>query len=102
MAAPLIGWSISVSNRALTDAFWSHVSHYFFNLYDDMTVIDEEGVELPSLQAARDKAYDAARALACAELLEGHLNLNHRIEVAEEGGRVIVILHFRDTFSIQT
>jgi hypothetical protein len=77
------------------------VSRYFFNLYDDMTVMDDEGLELPSLQAARDKAYDAAKALACAELLEGHLNLSHRIEVAEEGGKVIVTVHFRDTFSVE-
>ena len=67
-----------------------------------MIVTDQEGTELPSLEAAREHALNNAREMACAEVLEGHLNLKHRIDVADEGGTVLFTLQFRDTVEIQT
>ena len=74
---------------------------YFFHLYDDMAVVDEEGVELPDVEAARGKALHDARAMACAEVLEGRLNLSHRIEVADEAGSVLLTLEFGDTVEVE-
>ena len=74
---------------------------YFFNLYDDMTVIDEEGVKLPDFEAARRKAIGDARDMACTEVLEGRLKLRHRIEVADESGGVLLTVLFRDVVEVK-
>jgi hypothetical protein len=78
------------------------VPHYFFHLYDDLIVLDQEGKELPSLQAARENALDNAREMACAEVLDGHLNLKHRIEIADESGKVLATVPFQDVVVVET
>lgn len=78
------------------------VQRYFFHLYDDMTVIDEEGAELSGMEAARKKALADAREMACAEVLEGHLDLRHRIEVADESGEVLFTVQYRDTVDVRS
>jgi hypothetical protein len=77
------------------------VGRYFFNLYDDDVVLDEEGSELPDLDAARARAFAGARDMACAEVLEGHLTLDHRIEVVDESGERVCTVHFRDVVSVE-
>ena len=74
---------------------------YFFNLYDDIVAIDEEGSELPDLAAARAKAVASAREMSCAEVLKGRLNLKHRIEVTDEAGRLACTVHFADVLTIE-
>jgi hypothetical protein len=54
--------------------------HYYFNIYNDETTLDEEGRELPDLAAARELALDSARDLVCESVHKGHLNLDHRME----------------------
>jgi hypothetical protein len=76
------------------------VPTFFFNLYDDMIVMDPEGKELADPPAAHDKAVETARHLACAEVLEGRLGLKHRIEVADERGDVIDTVRFGDVITI--
>ena len=78
------------------------VLRFYFNLYDDLVSIDEEGKELPSLQAARERAMADARHMAGAEALEGHLNLKHRIEIADENGKVLAIVRFEDAVEIES
>ena len=73
---------------------------FFFHLYDDVVTKDEEGAELPDLAAARQRALENAREIACAEVLEGHLNLKHRIEVADETGAVQLTVHFADVVKL--
>jgi hypothetical protein len=77
------------------------VQRFYFHLYDDVISMDEEGTELPSLQAARERAIENARALACAEVLEGNLNLKHRIDIADEDGDVVATVHFRDVVELE-
>ena len=74
---------------------------YFFHLYDDVVSIDEEGSELPDVAAARELALKNARAIACQEVLEGHLSLGHRIEVEDEEGRPVLVLPFQDAVTIE-
>ena len=74
---------------------------FFFHLYDDLTVIDQEGQELPTLQSARERAVDDAREMICAEIQDGHLNLKHRIEVADGTGKVLLRVRFADTIEIE-
>jgi hypothetical protein len=78
------------------------VPRYFFHLYDELVVLDQEGKDLPSLQAAHETALDNAREMACAEVLDGHLNLTHRIEIADESGKVLGTVHFRDVVVVES
>lgn len=77
------------------------VPRFFFHLYDDIVVRDEEGQELPDAEAARSRALLSAREMACAEVLKGHLGLNHRVEVEDESGALIASLLFRDVVDIE-
>lgn len=74
---------------------------YFFNLYDDGIALDEEGSELPDLAAAKARAFASARAMACAEVLDGHLTLGHRIEVVDGGGELLWTVRFSDVVSVE-
>ena len=74
---------------------------YFFHLYDDMVVMDEEGSEHADLDAARAAAIANAREMACAEVLDGHLNITHRIEVADEAGAVQLTVRFEDVVRLE-
>jgi hypothetical protein len=77
------------------------MDRFYFHLFDDMVSIDEEGRELPSAEFARAAAVEDARAIACAEVIEGRLNLNHRIDVADKSGRVIAQVWFRDAVELE-
>jgi hypothetical protein len=78
------------------------MGRYYFHLFDDYTVIDEEGLELSGPDVARDKGQAMAREMACAEVLEGHLNLNHRIEIVGEDSQPVATVHFSDTVRVET
>ena len=73
---------------------------FFFHLYDDLVVLDEEGMEMPDLEAASAKATEIARLLACEGVKQGNLDLDHRIDVADERGEIVLKLKFRDAFTI--
>lgn len=57
---------------------------YYFHLYDDITTIDDEGADLPDLDAAREYAIATIRGLICGDVHNGRLDLSYRIEVADE------------------
>ena len=75
---------------------------FFFHLYDDMTVIDDTGVELPDMAAALREAIRNARSIAAEQVVDGLLHLNHRIEVEDEIGMPVLTLPFRDAFIIDS
>lgn len=75
---------------------------YFFHLHDDLIALDEEGVELPNVDAARERAITNARELACSEIRDGYLNLKHRIEVADERRKIVLTVYFRDVVDIES
>ena len=79
---------------------WDGMPHYYFHVFNDVTAIDEEGRELPDADAAREYALEAARALVCESVHQGHLNLDHRIEIEDETG-ARTPLTFREAFTIQ-
>jgi hypothetical protein len=76
------------------------VPRFFFHLYDDMVVLDEEGKVLPSTDAAREDALANARHMACAEVLDGHLGLNHRIEVTDSNDAPVANVHFIEVVNL--
>jgi hypothetical protein len=38
--------------------------------------------------------------MACAEVLDGHLALDHRIEVLDENRALVCTVHFRDVVAV--
>ena len=68
---------------------------YFFHLRNDMSVDDEEGQELPNLEAARQRACKYALDMSAASVLEHQkISLDHSIEVADEGGQRLLTVRF--------
>lgn len=73
---------------------------FFFHLFDDMVSMDEEGKDLPSLEAAHEVAVSNVRDMACAEVLKGSLHLDHRIDVTDRSGEVIDTVCFADVVQV--
>jgi hypothetical protein len=70
------------------------VPKFHFNIFNDETVLDPEGVDLPDLEAAGRLATKSARELAAESARAGHLVLSHRIEVVDDSGAVLQVVHF--------
>lgn len=73
---------------------------YFFHLYNDEISLDEEGLELADLDAARASAIDAARDLACGSIQRGRINLEDHIDVHDESGEKVLTISYRQAFTI--
>lgn len=73
---------------------------YFFHLFDNITSLDDEGVELVDAKSAIDRGIAHARYMAAQSVLNGHLILNHRIEVADTDDRRIATVFFRDVVEV--
>jgi hypothetical protein len=74
---------------------------FFFNVYDDVVATDEEGTELPNLDAARLQALAGARALMAEQVSRGYLVRSHWIDVVDEAGAVVLHLPFADAVEIK-
>lgn len=75
---------------------------YFFHLHNDVDAIDEEGVELANLAAARTIALHNARFSAGQAIKEtGRIVLDHRIDIADGDGNVLDTVHFRDAVTVE-
>ena len=74
---------------------------YYFNLHDDIEVIDDEGRQLPDVAAARLEAVKGAREIICHQVMHGRINLSHRIEVEDEHRRPVLTLPFRSVLTIE-
>ena len=59
---------------------------YFFHVYNDEISLDDEGQELPDLEAARGHAIMAARSLMRDGLAAGSIDLSHFIAIDDEKG----------------
>ena len=90
MAAPFIG------------AYPACVPRYYFHLYNDVAVVDEEGRVLPDLASARANAVKEARELMLDTVAEGRINLSHRIEIADESGAVVARVTFGEAVTVQS
>lgn len=75
---------------------------FHFHLLNDVDAPDEEGVELPNLEAAQHHAREAAR-VTIAETIkdEGRFNLDHRIDIETSDGQVLDTVWFRDVVQVE-
>lgn len=76
------------------------MARYFFHVHDSIVVRDEQGVELPDLEAAATLAVTAAREIASEQVKAGSLDLEHRIHVADRDGMVLHTVTFRDAVAV--
>ncbi len=74
---------------------------YFFNLYHDVVAVDEEGTELPYLDAVRLVALRSARDLLSEDVKQGRIKVSHRIEVQDEDHRPVFTLPFSAAVQIE-
>jgi hypothetical protein len=63
---------------------------YFFHLHNDIDALDEEGVELVDLDAARARARHSV-----------HLVLDHHIDIADESGAILETVRFGDVVTVE-
>lgn len=76
---------------------------FYFHLRNDLSVDDEEGIELPDIEAARERAIEFAVDMSAASVLEHRkLNLHHKIEVADQNGDIVQIVEFGDVLTVQS
>jgi hypothetical protein len=75
---------------------------FYFHLINDVDVTDEEGKELPDLEAAREYAEGNVRFTASETLKEnGVVVLSHCIKIEDAEGNVLDIVYFRDVLTIK-
>ncbi len=74
---------------------------YYFHLRDGIDVLlDPEGCELADLAAVERCALTAARSIISADVLDGRLRLDMRIDVEDPAGAVVHRLPFNQAIEI--
>lgn len=75
--------------------------HYHLNLFNSADTIDHEGRDFLDLAAAKDEAIRSARELMAEHLKAGKpIDLEHRIEITDNEGKVLAHLPFRELITI--
>ena len=74
---------------------------YFFNLYNDVVSIAEEGIDLEDVQAARQYAVKEARTMAAESVRQGHLTCSHYIQYLDEAGTEVGTVRFDEAVEIR-
>jgi hypothetical protein len=77
------------------------VPRFFFHVFDDAVLVDDEGIELADAEAARGTALAGARSMICDQVKAGRLTLHHRVEVEDEGGVPVWTLTFGEAVTIE-
>ena len=75
---------------------------YYFHIYNTDITIDEEGQELPDLDAARATAVSGARDLICQDVRNGEVTLSHRIEVADADNNSLFTVTYGEAVRINS
>lgn len=73
---------------------------YFFHLYNHIKCTDDEGTELPSVEAVRAHAIKGARETMSHDVKSGEVCLSHRIEVTDKANQPVLTLRFGDAVTI--
>ncbi len=74
---------------------------YFLHIHNAHgKVEDEEGVDVSSLSAASEIAVTGIRDLLAAETKNGAINLNGRVDIANEAGKILVSIPFEKAVKV--
>lgn len=68
---------------------------FYFNLRNGFRIDDPEGVELQSIDEAREFAIRSARSMMAESVKSGELSLRDFIEITDGDGRVLARVDFR-------
>lgn len=75
---------------------------YFFDLFDDVEARDDYGVELSDVNGAIAHALLEARTMIQASVVDtGRIDLRHHIDVRDEAGAILHVMHFEDAVTVQ-
>jgi hypothetical protein len=71
---------------------------YFFNIEDGQQKLtrDEEGIDLPDLDAVREEATEAARQIMSQSVLVGDAIDGRKFVITDEGGIIVREFIFKD------
>ncbi|MBB3444167.1 hypothetical protein [Rhizobium sp. BK379] len=74
---------------------------FFFNIRSkNVEDVDQDGMDLPSLEAARSEARRSAREMVAEMILqEEHID-GMRFEITDEAGRLVATIRFRDVIRL--
>jgi uncharacterized protein YbcI len=76
------------------------MSRFYFSVITTAEkIVDEEGTELPDLDAARAEAIEDARTLMSDAILGGRDISDRSIEISNESGEVLMVVPFADAVS---
>lgn len=74
---------------------------FYLDLHEcGLTSADEHGFDFPDVGVAREQALAAARSIMAAEVQEGRLCLDCRIEVRDADRRSVMTLPFRSAITL--
>jgi hypothetical protein len=75
---------------------------FHLHVYDRAGVAcDEEGIDLPDLATARACAIDGIRSIASQDVRGGLLDLEGRVEIADDAGTVLGIVRFPEAVEVR-
>lgn len=75
--------------------------HFYLHIHStDGQAQDEEGVDVCSLAEARNHAISGIRSMLSAELFEGTIDFNGRIEIAGTDQKILLIVPFSDAVRV--
>lgn len=78
------------------------MSRYFFHIRNGFgDAEDEEGRDLPGLDAVRDEALKGVRSLLSEEVLAGVVDLRGRLDVVDGDGRTVLTMPFAEALTIK-
>jgi hypothetical protein len=76
---------------------------FFLHLHNGLGFLpDEEGRELPDLEAARREAVRSIRSLLAEEITRGRIDLGGRVEIAGADGEILAQVPFAEALEIVT
>ena len=76
---------------------------YFIHLINAVGIApDEEGTEAPDLDAVRERALQGIRSIISDEAKVGKIDLRGRAEIADQTGRILLVLPFAEAFNLCT
>jgi len=75
---------------------------YFFHVHNGTGFTqDPEGVELPSLEAAREVALTGIRSIVGEEVESGLIDLQGRLNICDPAGSVLLSVPFSDAVALR-
>lgn len=90
-----------INDSAIAPGHGARMPRFFLHICNRIGfAADEEGADLASLDAAVEQAKEGIRSILSDEAKKGRLDLNGRIEIADETGAVRRTIPFSEAFDI--